>query len=111
MFETQVETRGDARIFSGSDPAYTAMAPVAFGAATPALTPLMLEQTQSVLVPWDGTNAGQAIGVLALDHDGVSPMGTFYKSGTFDITLIIWPAGVTDAKKRNAFTGTAISVA
>lgn len=110
-FTTATEERGDARIFAGSDKAHTAVGVVAFTEATPALTPLMLEETNGVLVPWDGVHAGQAIGVLALDHDGVSSTGTYYKSGTFDINVIIWPAGVDEALKQNAFLGTAISVA
>lgn len=111
MFETQVETRGDVRVFSGSDPAYTAVGAVLFTDVTPALTPLMLEATQGVLVPWDGINAGQAVAVLALEHNGVSSTGSYYKTGTFDISVILWPVGVTDIKKRNAFVGSAISVA
>jgi len=111
MFKTEVEVRDDARIFAGSDPAHTAMGAVYFEGAVPALTPLMLEATQGVLVPWDGTHAGQAVAVLALDHDGVSGLGSYYKSGTFDIDKIVWPESVTATLKRNAFIGTAISVA
>lgn len=108
---TGTEVRGENRVFSGSDPAFTAIGSVAFAAATPALTPLMLDAVNGVLVPWDGLNAGQAVGILALGHDGVAATGTYYKSGTFDIGVIVWPAGLDDAHKRNAFAGTAISVA
>lgn len=106
-----VETRSEHRIFAGSDPAYTAHGAAYITTPTPALTPLMLESTNGVLVPWDGVNAGAAVAVLALDHDGVSGQASYYKSGTFDISALAWPADVSEAKKRNAFAGTAISVA
>ena len=112
---TQTEVRGEHRVFSGSDPAYTAIGQAAIAVATPALTPLMLGVTvgtdAGLLIPWDGVSAGQAVAVLALDHDGVSTTCSYYKSGTFDINAILWPAGLDIAIKRNAFMGTAISVA
>lgn len=108
---TTVETRNSNRVFAGSDPAFTAIGNVTFTEATPALTPLMLEAISGSLVPWDGVNAGSAVAVLALEHDGLAPTGTYYKSGTFDISVIHWPAGVDVIKQRNAFVGTAISVA
>ncbi|MCY1698654.1 head decoration protein [Lelliottia sp. SL45] len=105
------ETRSEHRIFAGSDPAHTALGEAYITEPAPALTPLMLESTNGVLVPWDGANAGAAVGVLALDHDGISTMASYYKTGTFDINELVWPEGVSGAKKRNAFAGTAISVA
>lgn len=111
MFKTEIEVRGDARIFAGSDPAFTAMFATGFKNAVPALTPLMLDAESGLLVPWDGEQPGLAVAVLALDHDGVAGVGTCYKSGTFDTGVILWPEGATDAKKRNAFAGTAISIA
>lgn len=108
---TETEVRSDSHIFSGSDPAHTAIGSVAFSAPTPALTPLMLDATAGVLVPWDGVTAGAAVAVLALDHNGVAVTGSYYKSGTFDMSVILWPAGVDSVKQRNAFVGTAISVA
>lgn len=115
-FTTAIEERGDARVFAGSDKAHTAIGAVAFTEATPALTPLMIEvpaagDPTGMLVPWDGTTPCAAVAVLALDHDGTSPTCTYYKSGTFDIAALIWPEGMDDALKQNAFLGTAISVA
>lgn len=106
-----VETRSEHRIFSGSDMAYTALGAANITEATPALTPLMLEATNGVLVPWDGASAGSAVAVLALDHDGISSLATYYKSGTFDMDMLLWPEGADANKKRNAFVGSAISVA
>ncbi|OAT26718.1 head decoration protein [Buttiauxella ferragutiae ATCC 51602] len=108
---TETEVRGDHHVFAGSDPAYTAIGSVAFISAMPALTPLMLDATAGVLVSWDGVNAGQAVAVLALDHNGTAGTGTYYKSGTFDMSAIVWPEDVDIVKKRNAFVGSAISVA
>jgi len=35
----------------------------------------------------------------------------FYKSGSFRIEDVLWPSAVTDEHiKRNAFTGTAVSI-
>lgn len=112
MFKTETEKRDDARIFAGSDRAHTARGVAAITEATPALTPLMLDETTSTLVPWNGAYAGQAVAVLALDHDGVSTVCTYYKTGTFAIEVLVWPEDLDDdAKKWNAFVGTAISVA
>lgn len=116
-FTTATEERGDARIFAGSDKAHTAVGTANFSDATPVLTPLMIEvaaegaASTGALVPWDGTTACAAVALLALEHDGVATTCTYYKSGTFDINVIIWPAGVDEALKQNAFLGTAISVA
>lgn len=106
-----IEVRNDPRVFAGSDQAHTAIVAVGLNAAAPALTPLMLEATSGVMVPWDGQHAGQAVALLALAHDGVSSRATVYKSGTFDVGAVIWPDAADAVKKMNAFAGTAISVA
>lgn len=94
-----------------SDPAYTATASGALTDATPALTPLMLDTTAGKLVVWDGADAGAAVGILAVDADQTSDQLTFYKSGSFRIEDVLWPAAVTDdVIKRSAFTGTPISI-
>lgn len=117
MFTTAVEEHGDARVFAGSDKAHTAIGSAAITVATPALTPLMIEAAAEgetatgALVPWDGTTACAAVGVLALDHDGVATTCTYYKTGTFDTSALIWPVDVDEALKQNAFLGTAISIA
>lgn len=94
-----------------SDPAYSASGPGELTAATPAMTPLMLDATSGKLTVWDGAHAGAAVGVLAVAADQNSSQLTFYKSGTFRIEDVIWPsAAADDAVRRNAFTGTAISI-
>lgn len=66
MIKTTTEKRADVRIFAGSDPAHTATATSGISAATPALTPLMVDDATGKLVAWDGQKAGTAVGVLAL---------------------------------------------
>lgn len=117
MFTPEVEVRGDARVFAGSDTAHTAVGSVAISDKTPALTPLMIEVVAEgatgtgALVVWDGVTPCAAVAILAIDHDGVSEMCTYYKSGTFDVNAIVWPEGIDEALKQNAFLGTPISVA
>lgn len=110
MFNRSVQTRPDARIFAGSDPAYTAHGAIYITTPTPAMTPLMLDPTNTALIIWNGTDAGHAVGILALDHDGVSKACSYYKSGTFDLDSILWGDDIVEAKKRNAFAGSAISI-
>ncbi|VEA68466.1 Bacteriophage lambda head decoration protein D [Serratia rubidaea] len=95
----------------GSDPAHTAVGVGGIDTATPAFTPLMIDATSKKLVVWDGTNAGQAVGVLALDITANQPRITYYKSGTFRVEDVKWPESVkTDEMKFNAFAGTSVSV-
>lgn len=94
-----------------SDPAHTASGPGELTAETPAMTPLMLDATSGKLAAWDGNNAGQAVGILAIKADQNSAALTYYKSGSFRIEDVLWPSAVKDEhKKRNAFVGTAISI-
>lgn len=94
-----------------SDPAHTGYAPGELTAATPAMTPLMLDATSGKLTVWDGEHAGAATGILAVAADQTSAELAFYKSGSFRIEDVLWPAALTDeSKKRNAFAGTAISI-
>ena len=94
-----------------SDPAHTASGPGELTEATPAMTPLMLDATSGKLTVWNGTNAGEATGILAISADQSSEELTFYKTGTFRYQDVLWPEDVTDeSKKRNAFAGTAISI-
>ena len=94
-----------------SDPAHTAYGPGELTASTPAMTPLMLDATSGKLTAWDGTHAGEAVGVLAVTADQNSAELTYYKSGSFRIEDVLWPSSLTDeSKKRNAFAGTAISI-
>ncbi|EIY7074184.1 head decoration protein, partial [Salmonella enterica] len=52
-FKTTVEARADYRIFAGNDDAHTATGSSGLTAATPKLTPLMLDAAGK-LVAWDG---------------------------------------------------------
>ncbi|HFR8637005.1 TPA: head decoration protein [Escherichia coli] len=109
MIKTTTEKRADVHIFAGSDPAHTATATSGISAATPALTPLMLDDATGKLVAWDGQKAGTAVGVLALALAGTEPTLTYYKSGTFSTESLVWPDSVDAVKKANAFVGSAIS--
>ncbi|MEN0581924.1 head decoration protein [Phytobacter palmae] len=94
-----------------SDPAHTGYAPGELAAATPAMTPLMLDATSGKLTVWDGAHAGTATGVLAIAADQNSTELCYYKSGSFRYEDVLWPTAVTDENiKRNAFAGTAISI-
>ena len=109
MIKTTTEKRADVHIFAGSDPEHTATATIGISAATPALTPLMLDDATGKVVAWDGKKAGTAVGVLALALAGTEPMLTYYKSGTFATESLVWPDSVDAVKKANAFVGSAIS--
>jgi hypothetical protein len=108
-FTTTTEQRADNRIFASSDPAHTAVGASGITTATPALTPLMLDDASGKLVAWDGQSAGAAVGVLTLPLSGTEDQLTYWKSGTFATESIIWPAGIDAAIKANAFIGSALS--
>lgn len=94
-----------------SDPAHTASAPGALTDSVPAMTPLMLDPAAGKLVVWDGADAGTATGILAIDADQNSAQLTFFKTGSFRIEDVLWPAAAaTDNVRRNAFAGTSISI-
>lgn len=46
------EQRAEVRIFAGNDPAHTATGSSGISSATPALTPLMLDEASGKLVVW-----------------------------------------------------------
>lgn len=97
--------------FGNSDPAFTATGRGELTAATPAMTPLMLDASSGKLTVWDGTSAGGAAGILAISADQSSSQLTFYKSGTFRYEDVQWPSGAaSEVKKRNAFAGSSISI-
>ncbi|HFE3418030.1 TPA: head decoration protein [Escherichia coli] len=52
--KTITEQRAEVRIFAGNDPAHTATGSSGISSATPALTPLMLDEATGKLVVWDG---------------------------------------------------------
>lgn len=108
-FTTTTETRAEHRIFAGNDPAYTATGVSGITAATPALTPLMLDDATGKLVAWDGQKAGTAVGVLTLPLEGSESVLTYWKSGTFATEALLWPENTDAVKKTNAFSGSAIS--
>ncbi|UMR98617.1 head decoration protein [Escherichia coli] len=108
-FTTKTEQRAEHHVFAGNDPAYTATGCSGITEATPALTPLMLDETSGKLVVWDGQKAGTAVGILVLALAGTETTLTYYKSGTFATTALCWPEGVADPVKAGAFVGSAIS--
>ncbi len=50
--KTITEQRAEVRIFAGHDPAHTATGSSGISSATPALTPLMLDEDTGKLVVW-----------------------------------------------------------
>lgn len=62
--KTITEQRAEVHIFAGNDPAHTATGSSGISSATPALTPLMLDEATGKLVVWDGQKAGSAVGIL-----------------------------------------------
>lgn len=49
--------------------------------------------------------------LLAIDADQNSAQLTFFKTGSFRIEDVLWPAAAaTDNVRRNAFAGTSISI-
>ncbi|EMG6374815.1 head decoration protein [Salmonella enterica subsp. diarizonae serovar 11:k:z53] len=108
-FKTTTQQRDENRIFAGNDPAYTTTGASGITAATPVLTPLMLDDATGKLVAWDGQKAGTAVGVLTLPLEGTENMLTYWKSGTFATEALLWPENTDAAKKANAFAGSAIS--
>ncbi|MGL5370797.1 MAG: head decoration protein [Plesiomonas sp.] len=95
---------------AGSDPVYTGVGASGLTQSTPALTPLMLND-EGALIAWDGLKAGTALGLSALSADGTAATVTYFKSGTWRIDDVKWPDGASQILKRNAFIGTALSVA
>ncbi|EIM7614480.1 head decoration protein [Salmonella enterica] len=108
-FKAITQQRDEKRIFAGNDTAHTATGSNGITAATPALTPLMLDAATGKLVAWDGQNAGTAVGVLVLPLEGTESQLTYWKSGTFATEALLWPENVDAVKKANAFVGSAIS--
>ena len=104
-----IDIGSDSFIFAGNDPAHTATGSSGISSATPALTPLMLDEATGKLVVWDGQKAGSAVGILVLPLEGTETALTYYKSGTFATEAIRWPESVDEHKKANAFAGSALS--
>ena len=107
--KTITEQRSEVRIFAGNDPVHTATGRSGISSATPALTPLMLDEASGKLVAWDGQKAGTAVGVLVLPLTGAEHVLTYYKTGTFATESLHWPESVDAVKKANAFAGSALS--
>ncbi|ENF0572540.1 head decoration protein, partial [Escherichia coli] len=96
--KTITEQRAEVRIFAGNDPAHTTTGSSGISSATPALTPLMLDEATGKLVVWDGQKAGSAVGILVLPLEGTETVLTYYKSGTFATEAIRWPDSVDEHK-------------
>ncbi|MCL9783656.1 head decoration protein [Vibrio sp. S4M6] len=82
------------------------------GESFPVLTPLMADTTEpDTLVKWDGV-AGKEIALSACvaDAPASNEIKAVIVSGTYRISYINWPNGLTDAQKRAAFLGTALNV-
>ena len=107
--KTITEQRAEVRIFAGNDPAHTATGSSGISSATPALTPLMLDEATVKLVVWDVQKAGCAVGILVLPLEGTETALTYYTSGTCATEAIPWPESVDDHHQANAFAGSALS--
>ncbi|HFZ9214456.1 TPA: head decoration protein [Salmonella enterica subsp. diarizonae serovar 61:r:-] len=108
-FKTVTQQRDEHRIFAGNDTAYTTTGVSGITTATPALTPLMLDEASGKLIIWDGKKAGSAVGVLTLPLEGTETRLTYWKSGTFATEAIAWPNDTDATMKANAFVGSAVS--
>jgi len=78
----------------------------------PRMTPLMEDATnKEKLVKWDGT-AGKAVVLSACEaaNPAQDELKAVIVSGIYRISELNWPDGLSDAEKRAAFQGTAISV-
>ncbi|STM76352.1 phage head decoration protein [Escherichia coli] len=107
--KTITEQRAEVRIFAGNDPAHTATGSSGISSATPALTPLMLDEDTGEtggLGRTEGRPCGWHTGTAA---EGTETVLTYYKSGTFATEAIHWPERVDTHKKANAFAGSALS--
>ncbi len=96
--KTITEQRAEVRIFAGNDPAHTATGSSGISSATPALTPLMLDEATGKLVVWDGQKAGSAVGILVLPLEGTETVLTYYKSGTRP-TVVCVSSPITSNRK------------
>lgn len=96
---------------AGSDPIYTGLFASGLTSATPAMTPLMVDEGTGKLVVWDGQKAGKAVTLLAMDTDGKDARITCFKSGTWRKEEVKWPSDIADELKQNAFAGSSLSIA
>lgn len=69
-FTTTIEKRADNRIFAGNDPAHTATGVSGITAATPMLTPLMLDDTTGNWWPGTGRRPERRSGFWPLSWTG-----------------------------------------
>lgn len=78
----------------------------------PAFTPLMQEDATGALVVWDGTSAGKAVYVSAVQIDtATKTQAQVYKTGVLNVDALNWPESVTQlSAKVAAFVGSGISV-
>ncbi|TXQ55002.1 head decoration protein, partial [Escherichia coli] len=75
--KTITEQRAEVRIFAGNDPAHTATGSSGISQATPALTPLLLDEASGKLVASDGQKTGSAAGILLLQLEGTETVLTY----------------------------------
>lgn len=82
------------------------------GQTFPVLTPLMEDATEKeTLVKWDGaTGKAVVLSACVASNPAANETKAVIVSGIYRISEINWPDGLTDAQKRAAFQGTAISV-
>jgi len=58
----------------------------------------------------DGSQTVIGLTAQSVDASASDKTTSIYKSGAFNIDLVIWPDGVTEAQKQGCFDGTNINV-
>lgn len=99
-------------LIAGTEDVVSTLAYVSSPEDIPAYTPLMLDATSGILVPWDGVNPGAAVYLTAfIINPATQPRVQVYKGGIFNIDIVNWPGSVTTTQaKMAAFVGSGISV-
>ena len=71
----------------------------------PAFTPLMQEDATGALVVWDGTSAGKAVYVSAVQIDTAKKtQAQVYKTGVLNVDALNWPESVRELSANKSFT-------
>ncbi|WP_371337477.1 head decoration protein [Klebsiella quasipneumoniae] len=99
------------QIFAGSAEVSSCQT-VLTGGIIPAFTPLMIDPTTGVSLPWDGVNPQQAVFLTPCEIDATTTKTVqVYRSGIFNIDVVNWPESVTMlTQKLSAFAGSGIAV-
>lgn len=97
------------QIFANSDDAENALVDMLTTDPIEPLTVLMVDVDTGKYKVWDAAEPATAAAVLSEKYEGVG-RGSIWKSGTFFKDVLIWPAGIDEGLKQNAFGATQVSV-